>query len=269
MDTILNLGLNDVTVDGLARSADARFAYDCYRRLIQMYAKVVMDISGEHFEDAIDATKRMARVQLDHELSASHLRQLVQEFKQIVQRDAGRPFPDDPYEQLRGAVIAVFASWNNRRAVNYRNQNNIAHDLGTAVNVQAMVFGNLGPDSATGVAFTRNPSTGEPGVFGEFLVNAQGEDVVAGVRTPQPIQEMGELPSFEQAWSDFQANAESLEQHYRDMQDIEFTVQNGRLYMLQTRTGKRTGQAAVNAAVDMAHEGLITRGGAARRTGSA
>jgi pyruvate,orthophosphate dikinase len=216
-----------------------------------------MDVSAEHFEDAIDALKRRARVTIDYELSAEHLRHLVQEFKQIVQRDAGRPFPDDPYEQLQGAVVAVFASWNNRRAINYRNQNNIPHDLGTAVNVQAMVFGNLGPDSATGVAFTRNPSTGEPGIFGEFLVNAQGEDVVAGVRTPQPIAEMGELPAFQQAWADFHENAQRLEQHYRDMQDIEFTVENGRLFMLQTRTGKRTGQAAVNAAVDMVREGLI------------
>jgi pyruvate,orthophosphate dikinase len=259
MDTILNLGLNDDTVEGLAASADERFAWDCYRRLIQMYAKVVMDVDSDHFEDAIDATKRRTGVTLDYQLSSESLRSLVSEFKSIVQHYAGKPFPQDPYEQLRGAIFAVFNSWNNRRAVNYRNQNHIPHDLGTAVNVQAMVFGNLGQDSATGVAFTRNPSTGEHGIFGEFLVNAQGEDVVAGVRTPQPIAEMGELPEFHEAWSSFNDIAQRLEQHYRDVQDVEFTVQNGRLFMLQTRTGKRTGMAAVNIAVDLVSEGLITK----------
>lgn len=259
MDTILNLGLNDTTVQGLARGADERFAWDCYRRLIQMYAKVVLEVNSEHFEDALDALKRRYRVTLDHELPATALQSLVTEFKQLVLTHAGQPFPDDPYEQLRGAVTAVFQSWNNRRAIAYRNQNQIPHDLGTAVNIQAMVFGNLGADSATGVAFTRNPSTGERGIFGEFLVNAQGEDVVAGVRTPQPLSEMADIPELRQAWSDFSEIAARLERHYRDMQDVEFTVQNGRLFMLQTRSGKRTGQAAVTVAIDMAEEGLISR----------
>jgi len=265
MDTILNLGLNDETVVGLAQSADERFAWDCYRRLIQMYAKVVMDVDSDHFEDAIDALKRQTRVTLDHELSADSLKDLVQEFKRIVFRDAGAEFPQDPWTQLHGAVEAVFSSWNNRRAIAYRNQNHIAHDLGTAVNVQAMVFGNLGDDSATGVAFTRNPATGEQGIFGEFLVNAQGEDVVAGVRTPQPIAEMGSLPAFADAWSSFKSITSRLELHYRDMQDVEFTIQNGRLFMLQTRTGKRTGQAAVNIAVEMVDEGLISKEEAVQR----
>ena len=265
MDTILNLGLNDETVAGLAAGADERFAWDCYRRLIQMYAKVVMDVDSDHFEDAIDALKRRNRVRLDFELSADALRDLVAEFKTIVQRDTGREFPQDPWDQLRGSVEAVFGSWNNRRAINYRNQNRIPHDLGTAVNVQAMVFGNLGEDSATGVAFTRNPATGAEGIFGEFLVNAQGEDVVAGVRTPQPIAEMAALPTFADAWASFQDITDRLERHYREMQDVEFTVQNGRLFMLQTRTGKRTGQAAVNIAVAMVEEGLISKEEAIQR----
>ncbi|HYI15497.1 MAG TPA: pyruvate, phosphate dikinase, partial [Thermomicrobiales bacterium] len=265
MDTILNLGLNDHSVNGLAASADARFAWDCYRRLIQMYAKVVLEVNSDHFEDALDALKRRVGVTLDYELPAEALQELVATFKQIVERDAGQPFPTDPYDQLRGAITAVFSSWNNRRAVNYRNQNRIPHDLGTAVNIQSMVFGNLGPDSATGVAFTRNPSTGETGIFGEFLVNAQGEDVVAGVRTPLPMAEMGELPEFAQAYAEFNEIAARLERHYRDMQDVEFTIQNGRLFMLQTRTGKRTGQAAVNVAVDMVEEGLISQTEAVQR----
>jgi pyruvate, orthophosphate dikinase len=259
MDTILNLGLNDETVVGLAASADERFAYDCYRRLIQMYAKVVLGVDSEHFEDAIDAVKRRQRIELDHALSADSLKQLVAEFKRIVERDTGTEFPQNPHDQMHGAIVAVFDSWNNRRATNYRNQNNIPHDLGTAVNVQAMVFGNLGPDSATGVAFTRNPSTGERILFGEFLANAQGEDVVAGIRTPLPIAEMANMPEFADAFTEFGKIAQRLERHYRDMQDVEFTVQDSRLYMLQTRTGKRTGLAAVNIAVDMVNEGLIDR----------
>ncbi len=265
MDTILNLGLNDETVEGLAASADARFAYDCYRRLIQMYAKVVLEVDAEHFEDAIDAAKRRQQVTLDHELTADSLKLLVTEFKRIVERDAEVAFPQDPWEQLRGSIDAVFSSWDNRRAISYRNLNNIPHDLGTAVNVQSMVFGNLGGDSATGVAFSRNPSTGDSGIFGEFLVNAQGEDVVAGVRTPQPIHEMADVPELREAWASFQEIAARLECHYRDMQDVEFTIQNGRLYMLQTRTGKRTGQAAVTIAVNMEHEGLIRREEALQR----
>ncbi|HEX5165369.1 MAG TPA: pyruvate, phosphate dikinase, partial [Thermomicrobiales bacterium] len=265
MDTILNLGLNDESVHGLAASADARFAWDCYRRLIQMYAKVVLDVDSELFEDALDALKRRTGVTLDYQLPAETLQELVGTFKQIVERKAGHPFPTDPYDQLRGAITAVFKSWNNRRAIAYRNQNRIPHDLGTAVNVQSMVFGNLGADSATGVAFTRNPSTGETGIFGEFLVNAQGEDVVAGVRTPQPMAEMASLSAFQQAYAEFNDIASRLEKHYRDMQDVEFTIQNGRLFMLQTRTGKRTGQAAVNVAVDMVGEGLISEQEAVQR----
>jgi pyruvate,orthophosphate dikinase len=265
MDTILNLGLNDESVVGLAASADARFAWDCYRRLIQMYAKVVLDVDSDLFEDALDALKRRTGVTLDYQLPAEALQELVGTFKEIVERKSGQPFPTDPYDQLRGAITAVFKSWNNRRAIAYRNQNRIPHDLGTAVNVQSMVFGNLGADSATGVAFTRNPSTGETGIFGEFLVNAQGEDVVAGVRTPQPMAEMGSLPEFKQAYAEFNDIASRLEKHYRDMQDVEFTIQNGRLFMLQTRNGKRTGQAAVNVAVDMVSEGLISQQEAVQR----
>ena len=257
MDTILNLGLTDATVEGLAAQADPRFAYDCYRRLIQMFGKVVLNVESERFEDAIDAAKRRQGVTLDYELSAASLEQLVEEFKQLIQQHSGSAFPDDPFEQLRLALVAVFDSWNNRRAVHYRNLNHIPHDLGTAVNVQAMVFGNLGPNSATGVAFTRNPSTGATGLFGEFLVNAQGEDVVAGVRTPQPISEMPAVLELAEAHAQLTGIAQRLEAHYADMQDMEFTVQNGTLYMLQTRTGKRTGQAAVNIAVDMVAEGAI------------
>ncbi len=265
MDTILNLGLNDTTVHGLAKQADPRFAYDCYRRLIQMFAKVVLDVDSDLFEDAIDAHKRKLQIEQDFEIPAENLKQMVGEFKQIVKRESGQAFPDDPWEQLRQAITAVFKSWNNRRAINYRNANNIAHDLGTAVNVQTMVYGNMGTDCATGVAFTRNPSTGEQKVFGEYLTNAQGEDVVAGVRTPLEIQTMGDDPQLKPAYDQLMQIAEQLEQHYRDMQDLEFTIQNGTLYMLQTRTGKRTGQAAVNVAVDMANEGLITKQEAVQR----
>ncbi len=258
MDTILNLGLNDTTVQGLADQADPRFAYDCYRRLVQMFAKVVLDVESDLFEDVIDAHKRRLRIEQDFEIPAENLKQMVGEFKEIVKRESGQGFPDDPWEQLRFAITAVFKSWNNRRAINYRNANNIAHDLGTAVNVQTMVYGNMGPDCATGVAFTRNPSNGEQTMFGEFLTNAQGEDVVAGVRTPQQIQTMGDDPALKSAYDQLLGIAEQLEKHYRDMQDLEFTIQNGTLYMLQTRTGKRTGQAAVTVAVDMAEEGLIS-----------
>ena len=259
MDTILNLGLNDVTVRGLAAEADERFAYDCYRRLIQMFAKVVLDVNADLFEDVIDEHKRALGVRNDFELPADDLRRMVVEFKEIVRREAGQDFPDAPHDQLRAAIIAVFESWNNRRAIDYRNANNIPHNLGTAVNVQAMVYGNMGPDCATGVAFTRNPSTGEKRLFGEYLTNAQGEDVVAGVRTPQPIEQMADDPHVRPAYQQLQEIAQRLEQHYRDMQDLEFTIQNGKLYMLQTRTGKRTGAAAVKIAVDMVNEGLISK----------
>ena len=265
MDTILNLGLNDVTVRGLAAEADERFAYDCYRRLIQMFAKVVLDVNADLFEDVIDEHKRALGVRNDFELPADDLRRMVAEFKEIVRREAGQDFPDDPHDQLRAAIIAVFESWNNRRAIDYRNANNIPHNLGTAVNVQAMVYGNMGPDCATGVAFTRNPSTGEKRLFGEYLTNAQGEDVVAGVRTPQPIEQMADDPHVGPAYQQLQEIAQRLEQHYRDMQDLEFTIQNGKLYMLQTRTGKRTGAAAVKIAVDMVKEGLISKEEAVQR----
>ncbi|MBX6340901.1 MAG: pyruvate, phosphate dikinase, partial [Thermomicrobiaceae bacterium] len=265
MDTILNLGLTDATVEGLAASTDARFAYDCYRRLIQMFAKVVLGVDADLFEDVIDEHKRALGVQHDYQIPADHLQRMVGQFKEIVLREAGQPFPDDPYDQLRAAIVAVFDSWNNRRAIDYRNANNIPHDLGTAVNVQAMVFGNMGPDCATGVAFTRNPSTGEKALFGEYLTNAQGEDVVAGVRTPQPIAEMANDPLLRPAYEQLTEIAERLERHYRDMQDLEFTVQNGKLWMLQTRTGKRTGKAAVKVAVDMVHEGLISPAEAVQR----
>ncbi len=265
MDTVLNLGLNDKTVQGLAAQADPRFAYDCYRRLVQMFAKVVLDVEADLFEDVIDEHKRRLRIELDFDIPAENLKQMVGEFKDIIKRESGQSFPDDPWDQLRFAITAVFKSWNNRRAINYRNANNISHDLGTAVNVQTMVYGNMGADCATGVAFTRNPSTGERRLYGEFLTNAQGEDVVAGVRTPQEIQTMGDEPALKSAYDQLRGIAEQLEKHYRDMQDLEFTVQNSTLYMLQTRTGKRTGQAAVKAAVDMAEEGLITQQEAVQR----
>ncbi|CAN5630924.1 pyruvate, phosphate dikinase [soil metagenome] len=265
MDTILNLGLNDDTVQGLAKLADERFAWDCYRRLIQMYSNVVLSIDGDRFEDALDAEKRKTGIFDDQELPAAALRELVETFKNIVQDQTGSPFPQDPLEQLRLATIAVFASWNNRRAISYRKQHGIPDDLGTAVNVQAMVFGNMGETSATGVAFTRNPSTGESGLFGEFLTNAQGEDVVAGVRTPLPIADMSTVPGLEDAAGQLQQVADHLERHYRDMQDIEFTIQHGELFVLQTRTGKRTGQSAVKIACDLVDSGLIEPSDAVRR----
>lgn len=265
MDTILNLGLNDETVAGLAKEADPRFAYDCYRRLIQMFSNVVMGVSGETFEDALDEQKRQAGVTDDYALPAEAVQTLVEQYKQIFADKTGQPFPQDPREQLRLAVIAVFKSWNNRRAKNYRRQHNISDDLGTAVNVQAMVFGNMGDDCATGVAFTRNPSTGESGIFGEYLPNAQGEDVVAGVRTPLPIQEMANDPVLNSAYEQLLEIGERLEKHYRDMQDVEFTIQQGQLYMLQTRTGKRTGLAAVTIALDLVSDGVIDEAEAVKR----
>ncbi|HEY8487259.1 MAG TPA: PEP/pyruvate-binding domain-containing protein, partial [Limnochordales bacterium] len=232
MDTVLNLGLNDRTVEGLARrSGDARFAYDSYRRFIQMYGDVVMGVERRQFEERLEAKKRERGVTEDPQLSAEDLRALVEEFKEIVRRHAGREFPQDPREQLRGAIDAVFGSWNNPRAVRYREIHRIPGDWGTAVNVQAMVFGNMGEDSGTGVAFTRNPSTGERELYGEFLINAQGEDVVAGIRTPLPIARLREqLPGV---YAQLEAICQRLEQAYRDMMDIEFTVQRGELYMLQ------------------------------------
>jgi pyruvate,orthophosphate dikinase len=258
MDTILNLGLNDQTTRALAEESSPRFAYDCYRRLIQMFSNVVLGIEIEHFEDALDEAKRKAGVRNDQELDAASLARLVESYKAIVVDHSGEPFPSDPHLQLRKATLAVFDSWNNRRAINYRRQHGIPDHLGTAVTIQSMVFGNMGEDCATGVAFTRNPSTGEPGIFGEFLVNAQGEDVVAGIRTPEPIDAMADHPSIAGAYQQLLDIAGRLERHYADMQDLEFTIQNGRLFMLQTRSGKRTGQAAVNIAMDLFREGLVT-----------
>ncbi len=259
MDTILNLGLSARSLKGvIAETDDPRFAYDCLRRLIQMYGKVVLEVNSDLFEDAIDRVKRKRGVQDDNEIPAADLQALATEFRAIVRRESGQEFPDDPHAQLRGAIEAVFRSWNNRRAIGYRRQNGIADALGTAVTVQTMVYGNLGDDCATGVCFTRNPNTGEPGLFGEYLPNAQGEDVVAGVRTPKPVAEMGDDPHLREAYGQLVEIAERLETHYRDMQDLEFTIQNSRLYMLQTRSGKRTGGAAVRIATDFVREGLIT-----------
>ncbi len=264
MDTVLNLGLNDETVQGIiALSGDERFAYDAYRRFVQMFSKIVLDAKADAFEHKIEEYKQKTGAATDADIPASALKQMVEDFKQIARDVSGKPFPEDPYEQLRLAIEAVFASWNNKRAIDYRNFNKIPHDLGTAVNVQTMVFGNMGSDSATGVAFTRNPATGEKALYGDYLINAQGEDVVAGIRNTSPISNLGrEMPGVA---GQFQEIAERLEKHYRDVQDMEFTVEKGRLYMLQTRAGKRTAAAAVKIAVDMVHEGLISEEEAVRR----
>jgi len=269
MDTVLNLGLNDATVEGLAKlSGDRRFAFDSYRRFIQMYSDVVLGLDHHSFEEILDDKKDQLGVTVDTALTAEDWEEVVGEYKKAVARDLGRPFPQDPQDQLWGAIGAVFASWMNDRAKFYRRMHDIPESWGTAVNVQSMVFGNMGETSATGVAFTRNPSTGEAKLYGEFLINAQGEDVVAGIRTPQSLtkvarEEMGETAlSMEEAmpevFAQFKAVVERLESHYRDMQDIEFTVERGSLYMLQTRSGKRTAKAALKMAVDMAAAGLIT-----------
>src|SRR5581483_4899248 len=258
MDTILNLGLNDDAVEGLAQTTgNARFALDSYRRLIQMYGEVVDGIDGHRFEQALTDLKRERGAQQDVDLTADDLGALAETFKQIYEQETGGPFPAEAREQLRRAVRAVFESWQNPRAHVYRRTYDIPDDIGTAVNVVQMVFGNKGERSATGVCFTRDPSTGEQGLYGEYLVNAQGEDVVAGIRTPQPIEEMRErLP---EAFDRLVETMARLEQHYRDMQDIEFTIEDGTLYLLQTRSAKRTAAAALKAAVDMAGEGLISR----------
>ena len=257
MDTVLNLGLNDETVKGLAAlTNDERFAYDAYRRFISMFGRIVLGIDGSKFEHVLEEYKKKTGAKSDAELPADALKEIVVDYKRIVREATGKEFPSDPYEQLRLAIMAVFGSWMGDRAVVYRNFNKIPHNLGTAVNVQTMVFGNMGWDSGTGVAFTRNPSTGEKTLYGEFLINAQGEDVVAGIRTPEPIARLqDELPQVAQQFKEI---AQRLEQAYRDVQDMEFTVERGKLYMLQTRAGKRTAQAAVKIAVDMVHEGLIT-----------
>src|SRR5690349_7861046 len=276
MDTVLNLGLTDITVEGLVRrSGDARFAYDSYRRFIQMYGNVVLGVEHHHFEDILENVKRDRDITLDTELVAADWQAVIEGYKEVVEHELGRPFPQDVHEQLWGAVGAVFGSWMNQRAITYRRLHDIPAEWGTAVNVQAMVFGNMGEDCATGVAFTRNPSTGENAFYGEYLVNAQGEDVVAGIRTPQHLTVAGKqanksnLPAMEEVmpevFGELLRVRDILEKHYRDMQDIEFTVERGKLWMLQTRTGKRTAQAALKIAVSFVEEGVIGRDEAIRR----
>ncbi len=258
MDTILNLGLNDHTVAGLiSKSGNERFAYDCYRRFIQMFGNVVLDMGKHGFDELFDARKKKSRAKLDTDLTAEDLKAIISEYKKYVQKKTGKPFPQEPREQLSMARDAVFRSWNGDRAIVYRRMEKIPDDIGTAVNIQAMVFGNMGDTSATGVGFTRNPSTGEKVFYGEFLVNAQGEDVVAGIRTPQPIAKLEEV--LPEAFNQLREITTNLEKHYRDVQDFEFTIEDKKLYMLQTRNGKRTGPAAVNIAVQMVHEGLIDK----------
>jgi pyruvate,orthophosphate dikinase len=270
MDTVLNLGLNDETVEALAKkSGDRRFAYDSYRRFITMYSNVVLGMDHHHFEEILDDHKDRSGYSLDTEVTADDWVKLVQRYKERVREEHGEPFPQDPQQQLWGAMGAVFGSWMNARAKTYRRLHNIPEDWGTAVNVQAMVFGNMGETSATGVAFTRNPSTGESSLYGEFLINAQGEDVVAGIRTPQEITEAARKeagsnkPSLEkampQAFAELTRIYQALEKHYRDMQDLEFTIEQGKLWMLQTRGGKRTAKAALRIAVELANEGLISK----------
>ena len=264
MDTVLNLGLNNVTVKGFAKlTGDERFALDCYRRFIQMYANVVMGVDSYKFDNIIEKIKSDQGVKDDYELNADSLKELIELYKGVVAKEKGVDFPQDPKEQLVMAITAVFDSWGNNRAIVYRRINKIPDDIGTAVNVQSMVFGNMGPTSGTGVAFTRNPATGVKELYGEYLINAQGEDVVSGVRTPQHISRLAEdLPD---AFKQFTDTCELLEKHYTDMQDIEFTIENGKLYMLQCRNAKRTLAAAVKCAVDMYKEGLIDRNTAVMR----
>ena len=276
MDTVLNLGLNDETVETLAKkSGDRRFAYDSYRRFITMYSDVVLGVGHEHFEELLDRHKEQQGYTLDTDLSADDWADLVARYKKRVKDELGQNFPQDPHKQLWGAIGAVFGSWMNQRAITYRKLHNIPENWGTAVNVQAMVFGNMGDTSATGVAFTRNPSTGEKKLYGEFLINAQGEDVVAGIRTPQEISEAArkeagsDKPSMEytlpKAYAELKRIYNVLERHYRDMQDLEFTVEQGKLWMLQTRSGKRTAKAALRIAVELANEGLISKSDAVLR----
>lgn len=273
MDTVLNLGLNDRSVKRLAAASggDERFAWDCYRRLIQMYGSVVLEVEGEHFEDIIAKIKIKRKKKLDTDLTASDWKDVVSAYKKLIRSRTGRAFPQGSQDQLWGAIGAVFSSWDNPRAIKYRDLNSIPHDLGTAVNVQAMVYGNMGEGSATGVAFTRNPATGENLFYGEWLPNAQGEDVVAGIRTPMPLRPHADidLPSLKEQmpaiYDKLERIRSKLEKHYRDMQDVEFTIQGGRLWMLQTRTGKRTAHAAFKIATDMVKEDLIDREEAIRR----
>ncbi|MDU6495811.1 pyruvate, phosphate dikinase, partial [Bradyrhizobium sp.] len=276
MDTVLNLGLNDQTVEALASlSGDRRFAFDSYRRFITMYSDVVLGFEHHHFEDILDSFKDSQGYQLDNDLSSEDWEMLVGKYKEAVATETGKEFPQDPHDQLWGAIGAVFSSWMNARAVTYRKLHDIPESWGTAVNVQAMVFGNMGDTSATGVAFTRNPSTGESKLYGEFLINAQGEDVVAGIRTPQDITEDARIESgsdrasmevaMPEAFKELTRIYTLLEKHYRDMQDMEFTVERGKLWMLQTRSGKRTAKAALRIAVELANEGLISENDAVLR----
>ncbi|MEN8158940.1 MAG: pyruvate, phosphate dikinase, partial [Myxococcota bacterium] len=264
MDTILNIGLNDEVAEALvASSGDERFVYDLYRRLVQMLGGVVLGVPDDLFESVLKARRDARGVQLEADLTGEDWRWVVENFKGIVKNFTGEDFPADPHEQLRLAIIAVFHSWNSRRAIDYRNASGIPHDLGTAVNVQAMVFGNLGPDSGTGVAMSRNASTGTPELEGDFLLNAQGEDVVAGIRKTQPLSDLHRL--MPEIYEEFEAIARRLEHHYRNMQDMEFTIERGKLWVLQTRDGKRTAQAEVRIATDMVGEGLIDKNEAVRR----
>jgi pyruvate,orthophosphate dikinase len=258
MDTILNLGLNDKAVIGLAKSTEnERFAFDSYRRFIQMFSDVAMGIPKRKFDKLLEEMKEKKDVELDNDLSAVDLKILVEQFKEVYKEDKGEEFPQDPMVQLQLAIEAVFASWNNNRAVIYRRINDIPGDLGTAVNVQSMVYGNMGDTSGTGVAFTRNPANGENKIYGEFLMDAQGEDVVAGIRTPNPILQLETI--MPEVFEEFKKVTHILEEHYKDMQDIEFTIENGKFYMLQTRTGKRTAQAGINIAVDLVNDGIISK----------
>ena len=258
MDTILNLGLNDTVVEGLAKlTGNPRFAYDSYRRFIQMFSDVVMEVEKSKFEKILDTVKEENGAQYDTDLTADNLKEVVKRYKELYQQEKGEPFPQEPKVQLLEAIKAVFRSWDNPRAIVYRRLNDIPSDWGTAVNVQEMVYGNMGNDSGTGVAFTRNPSTGEKKLYGEFLMNAQGEDVVAGIRTPQSIEQLREV--MPEVYNQFAKIAETLEKHYRDMQDMEFTIERGKLFMLQTRNGKRTAAAALKIAVDLVSEGMATK----------
>src|ERR1700722_18286493 len=258
MNTILNLGLNDETTEGLAKlTNNPRFAYDSYRRFIQMFGEVALDIHMEKFDDIFDARKHKAKVKSDTDLSADDLKAIIEDYKKLVQKETKKPFPQDAHQQLAMSRDAVFRSWWNPKASYYRKMEKIPDEIGTAANVQAMVFGNLGDTSATGVGFTRDPATGEKIFYGEFLVNAQGEDVVAGIRTPLPIHDLEKIMPV--AYKQLRTITDRLEKHYRDMQDFEFTIEDGTLYMLQTRNGKRTGPAAVRVAVEMAEEGMIDK----------
>ena len=258
MDTVLNLGLNDETVVGLAKlTGNEWFAYDSYRRLLQMFGAVVLGINDEHFEEAFDSAKKAKGITSDTDMQVDDWKALVEAYKAIIKKEYGKEFPQDPIEQLKLATEAVFKSWNGKRAIDYRNAADISHDLGTAVNVVTMIFGNMGDTSGTGVAFTRDPATGEKMLYGEYLMNAQGEDVVAGIRNTTKIAEMEkELP---EVFKQFNEIAKNLEDHYKEMQDVEFTIERGSLWMLQTRNGKRTAKAAVKIAVDQANEGLISK----------